>query len=770
MKNKFIIIIFLTFLFKPLLAENLNIQSLNISVDKKSKKTIFKNDVIVTDVDNNIFKTQYAEYDKNQKLLISKGTTSILTSEGYLVSGKNITFDNKKKFITSNDPATIRDIEDNIIYLEKFEYSTKNNFFKSAGNIKIADVNDNTYNFSQIYIDEKKREILGTDIKSFLNQESFKLDPDNKPRVFANTVRLDKDKTEFTKSIFTLCDYRENDKCPPWSLQASEMTHDKKKKTIYYDNAVIKIYDLPIFFLPKLSHPDPTVDRRSGFLTPSFSDSKNLGSGLDVPYFWALGQDRDFTFRNRFFANENPLLSGEYRQAFNKSNLILDFGFTEGYKKPSKTKVGGNKSHIFGKFVKNFKDKNNSEHNIELSIQDVSNDKYLKLYKIKSNLVEYETETLENSLNYSYQNKDFFLGFQAGAYETLKSNFNDKYEYILPDVILDKNLFTDKKLGTLDLQSNLKVHKYDTNKFSSFLINDFDWKSKNFNLSSGFNSKILGKLKNTNYESKNIEKYKSEPTNELFGALGFLTEIDLFKETQNNSYQMLTPKLLLKYSPDHMRKEDDNSRLDRLNIFSLDRLNATNNFEGGASATLGFDYKIKKSDSELDFSLGQVFKPKENRNLPSSSSLDDKSSDVVGYSNYKVNDNLELNYQFALDKNYQELNYNEIGTSISLNQIKFNFNYLEEREHIGNQEYFKTEFKYEKGNDGLFSVETKRNLITNSAEYYNLSYEYLNDCLRAGLVYRREFYNDSELEPENSLMFKITLIPFANLNSPSFNE
>ena len=45
-------------------------------------------------------------------------------------------------------------------------------------------------------------------------------------------------------------------------------------------------------------------------------------------------------------------------------------------------------------------------------------------------------------------------------------------------------------------------------------------------------------------------------------------------------------------------------------------------------------------------------------------------------------------------------------------------------------------------------------------EFYNLSYEYFNDCLKAGLVYRREFYNDSELEPENSLMFKITLIPW----------
>ena len=64
----------------------------------------------------------------------------------------------------------------------------------------------------------------------------------------------------------------------------------------------------------------------------------------------------------------------------------------------------------------------------------------------------------------------------------------------------------------------------------------------------------------------------------------------------------------------------------------------------------------------------------------------------------------------------------------------------------------------------------KRNIITNSSEYYNLSYEYINDCLRAGLVYRREFYNDSELEAENSLMFKITLLPFGSLNSPKVNK
>ena len=67
-------------------------------------------------------------------------------------------------------------------------------------------------------------------------------------------------------------------------------------------------------------------------------------------------------------------------------------------------------------------------------------------------------------------------------------------------------------------------------------------------------------------------------------------------------------------------------------------------------------------------------------------------------------------------------------------------------------------------------LKQKRNLVTKLYEFYNFDYEYLNDCLKAGLVYRREFYKDSELEPENSLMFKITLTPFGNINSPAFNQ
>ena len=82
----------------------------------------------------------------------------------------------------------------------------------------------------------------------------------------------------------------------------------------------------------------------------------------------------------------------------------------------------------------------------------------------------------------------------------------------------------------------------------------------------------------------------------------------------------------------------------------------------------------------------------------------------------------------------------------------------------------KSSSNYSRNENGIFSFETKRNLITNSSEFYNLSYEYMNDCLRAGLVYRREFYDDSELEAENSLMFKITIVPFGEIDTPSFKN
>ena len=798
MKNKLLLLL-LIFFTKNAFAENLFITAENISLDKNKNLSIFEKNVVVKTKDKELL-SDYAEYDREKGFLILKknisiidnkknklltnyveyyekdevlktiGETKVETIENYYLNGSDMFVDNKNKIIKSEKKTIIKDQDGNLIYLDNFEYSVENSLFKSIGFIEIKDNKNNKYEFSQIYIDTKRKEILGTDSKTFLNSKEFKINPKNNPRIFSNTVNIKKNQSTFDKNIFTLCEYREKDKCPPWTIQSKKMLHDNLKKTIYYNSAVVKVYDFPIFYFPRLSHPDPTVDRRSGFLIPSFYDSKNLGAGVSIPYFFDLGIDKNFTLTNRLYSTVNPLFLGEYHQAFKNTNFITDFGYTKGYKKTNSKKRDGDKSHFFSKIVRNFTDKNGYENKLEINTQEVSNDKYLKLYKIDSNLVNYNTETLENSINFSQERENLFFGINASVYETLTSSYEDKYEYILPELTLDRNIFFKEDVGSAELLTNYKVHNYDTNKFTNFLVNDLNFESNNKVFKNSLNNKILANIRNINYESKNVDLFKENPTSEIFSSIGLLSELNLIKFKDGLSH-LFKPKTLIKYAPGSMRKETDGSRLTPTNAFTMNRISNLNNFETGLSGTVGFDYKVKNVDvTKFDFSLAQVINKKENKKMSDKSSLNEKLSDIVGSSNLKLTDNLEVKYNFSLDQNYNDFNYNEIGAKYENGPLNLSFNYLSENKHIGNQDYFKTEMNFKNKDKGLLSFKTKRNLITNSSEFYNLSYEYLNDCLRAGLVYRREFYKDSELEPESSLMFKITLVPFGGIDGPNLKR
>ena len=799
MKNNLFLILLFFFLENISLAEDFNIEAKNIKIDKKNQISIFENDVVIKDKQNiiksdfakydkqknfiivrknivledkigNKFYGEYATFDKDKKIFITVGKSNIITSQGYKAETEDVIINIKKGFAFSKKASTIKEMEGNLINLENFEYETNNNIFKSVGKIEIKDINNNSYNFSQKYLNERKKELIGTDSKAYLNPKNFSNDERNKPRVFSNVINVKTDQTEFLKSAFTVCDYRKNDKCPPWELIAGKMRHDNKKKTIYYDNAIIKFFNIPIFYIPKLAHPDPSVKRRSGFLVPSYTDTKNLGSSINVPYYWAISENKDLTINNRLFASENPLFVGDYRHIFKDSNLNINFGYTEGYKKATSKKKVGDKSHFFSKFVKRFEG-DEYENNLELKLQHVSDKKYLKLYKIDTNLVDYNTGNLENSLNFSSYSsrKNLFFDFETSIFTSLADSYSDKYEYFLPNISLTKGLFSEK-FGYGDFDSSLKVHNYDTNKTEKIFTNSLSW-----NLDRPFNEKklngtLLTQLKNFNYETKNASKFKKKTTSEFYGAIGYLASLDLFK-SMGDVDQFLKPKILFKTAPNHMKKESGDFYLHNKDIFSLDRLGSSGNIESGTSMTIGFDYERAKNDKELNFSIGQIINEKKvNKKMPSSSSLDKRFSDIIGNMNYTNNNNFSLNYDFSLDQNYKETSFNKIDADFYNENFKFNIKYLDEEKVTSNTEYIASSLEIKKGNNGIFTLSNKRNLITNSSEYYDLSYEYINDCLRAGLVYRREFYDDSELEAENSLMFKITLSPFGSLSSPSFNR
>ena len=263
MRNKILSLLCLVFINTQIFADNLKIESENIELNKKNQISIFRNNVIIETPKNNIIKSEYAEYNKKNKkiilkqnvfvkdiynniietnyadydevkdVFISKGDTKITTTKNYVITSKNIIFDNKNQIIKSDSKSVLADVDGNIITVSNFEYQNQNKIFKSIGNIKILDKFKNSYEFSQIYIDTEKKEVIGTDVAAFINNDEFKLNKDNKPRILSNTVNIKNEKLEFKKSVFTNCNYRKKDKCPPWSIKSSKILHDNKKKTIY---------------------------------------------------------------------------------------------------------------------------------------------------------------------------------------------------------------------------------------------------------------------------------------------------------------------------------------------------------------------------------------------------------------------------------------------------------------------------------------------------------------------------------------------------------
>ena len=231
--------------------------------------------------------------------------------------------------------------------------------------------------------------------------------------------------------------------------------------------------------------------------------------------------------------------------------------------KISNTRTPGSRSHIFA-FNTILKDTAESFSDITLNLQHLSNSTYAKINKLDTLLVNKDNNIVENSFSYNYQKEDLFFSSNFSAYEDLNKTGNSKYEYMLPDITFEKNIFMSEEIGVLDFQSNFNVRNYDVNKQVEIVSNDFKWNSNSWINKLGFENEFLGLIKNVNYNAKNETKYKTQDeVSELYGALGFKSELGLFKLNQaKRELNIFKPKVLFKISPNHMRDiSDDSSRL-----------------------------------------------------------------------------------------------------------------------------------------------------------------------------------------------------------------
>ncbi len=158
-------------------------------------------------------------------------------------------------------------------------------------------------------------------------------------------VRREGNVTEFERGRFTPC---KNDAgMPPlWCLSAARIVHDQQAATITYQDAQFELFGVPVLYLPYFQHPDPSVKRQSGFLMPSHSNSSTLGYSVEVPYYFALAPNADFTFHPRYYSDHGVLWQGEWRHrlANGQYNVKLAGIDDELARRPSTTSDGADRS------------------------------------------------------------------------------------------------------------------------------------------------------------------------------------------------------------------------------------------------------------------------------------------------------------------------------------------------------------------------------------------------------------------------------------------
>ncbi len=732
---------------------------------------------IENEPDDYIVNSEKLSYFKSEEKIITKGITEATIESKYIIKSKDVTFLLKQKKLSSKRKSILKDHNSQIYYLDEFLFLTNNKVLKGKNILTITNYNlpkSDKFYFSEGIFNLENKNFTAKDTKIKVHKNVFG-DPKNDPRIYGVSSSGDYNLTTINKGIFTSCQKR--DGCSPWSIKSEEISHNKEKKQISYKNAFLNIYDIPILYFPKFFHPDPTVKRQSGFLKPEINKSNVLGSSFTQPYFKVLSNNKDFTFSPTWFDNKILSLQNEYRQSNKNSEFLADFGFIKGYKSPI-TKEKNNMSHVVGSYNLDLNLSDYESSNLLFSFEQVSNDTYLKVFDAHITKSEVRPENLNQlknqiKLNLSHEKYSFETGFQSFENLTVTRN-NDRYQYILPyynfDTVLENEYFD----GSISFSSSGSNNLSNTNDLKSNIINDLNYTTTNYFTNYGFINSFNLSFKNLNSIGKKNINYKSSPQIELLGLIETNASLPLIKKQKNyNNY--LTPKMSLRFNPSDMKNNSTSSKkISTGNIFSLNRLGLGDTFESGRSLTLGIDYKREKKSKALitdeekqleainnffEVKLATVIRDKEENFIPKSSTMNRKNSNIFGSITNNFSENFKVDYNFALDNDLKTFEYNEISTTFSINNLVTTFDFIEENGEIGDSNIFGTSISYNLDEYNSFSFKTRRNRKINLTEYYDLVYEYKNDCLTAGIKYKKSYYEDRDLKPTENLLFTITLFP-----------
>lgn len=572
-----------------------------------------------------------------------------------LMNADQLTYDDNAKTVTADGDVQF-EYQGRTVRADKITYTMNNEQVVAQGSVKFTETDGSIY-----YADKVQ---LTRDLKDgYVKAMRGVLADGSRVRAVSGT-REDGNKTTMHKAHYTPCEpCKKNPNAPPiWQLSADKVTHYEDEKRVAYNDATFDVYGVPLLWMPYFSHPDGTVDQKSGFLAPTIGWDSALGGSYSQDYYWAISPSTDLTTGMTVYTDQAPLMNLEARRRF--KNAAVNVGGTVTYADRVDEDSNGVdrliddelRGHIEGNALWDI----NQKWRAGTDVKAASDEQYLRQYNLD------EEDVLESRAYVERFDGRDYAYIQAVGYQDTRIERQVDQPYVLPEAKASFVGAPNKTLGgrwdaevsTLGLMR--EGEDQDVARGSVAL----GWKRQDV-LPAGV--KIVTRLRGRGdiYDVNDpdltagiISADEDGTVSRALGGAHVVAVYPLVKPVRQGRGQILVEPTV-SFSATAAGSENDvpnedsqDLQVNAKNLFEADRFAGYDRIEDDIHAAYGtrIAYYDAATGGQLSVFGGQSYRIDGGDTLyPEGSGLSDDRSDYVGEVNASLSDRAQLNYRLQLD-------------------------------------------------------------------------------------------------------------------------
>ena len=665
-----------------------------------------------------------------------------------------MTHDQELGIITATGNVEVNQ-QDRTLLADSISYNQNTDTITAKGNVALHQPTGDI-----LFAD--KVEITG-DLKNGLIEDLMAVMAD-KSRFAAQRAQLVNDETmTMERAVYSPCEQCKDDPGRPlvWQLKAVKIVHDRNEKVITYKHAWMEVFGFPVAYTPYLSYPDPSVKRKSGFLTPSWGGSSDLGFVARTPYFYVMDDHSDVTLTPIITSKEHGALAGEYRQRF--MDGIIDANASIAYD-ASGTAHGHIKSETRFELDDTWR--------WGLDLNGSSTDTYMRRYGFGG----------ESTLT----SKAFIEGFRGNNYGSLSAityqglsadDNQDETPLVLPLLEYSHQGEADKygAYNTVDvyMSSITRAEGVDTNRITirpSWNIQHIAPKGDIYKLSATMGLDFFNTSEHPapgpRSNATNGDSTYNGSALRVYPELAMDWRWPFAKRTNSVTevIELIAQVVVSPYGGNSWKMSNEDSQdfdFNDANLFSTNRFTGYDRVESGPRVNYGMKWGLMGDGGGFTSVLiGQSYRVAEDDTFANNSGLEDNFSDLVGRVEVSPGEHLSLLYRTRMDRESLEFHRNEVGVSGNFSGFSYNANYSmfdrhDDSEFSGRQE-ISYNFSQELTEFWKARLSGVRDLTDDGGPRSNvLGFTYEDECLTFDTTLQRTYFEDREIKPTDSIVFRV---------------